>query len=76
MELRGGERRSLRVERIRGGPQLPLADAELESKLRDCIDFSGLKIDVDGFLSAVWDWRDLPIRTILEIARPPSRPAR
>lgn len=65
VELRSGERRSCRVEALRGGAQLPLTEAELEAKLRDCVAFAGLEMNVDGFLSEVWDWRDRPIREIL-----------
>ncbi len=66
VELRGGERRSIRVVDLRGSAEFPLTDAEVEAKFRDCVAFSRLEIDVDGFLSSVWSWRDRPIRSILE----------
>jgi 2-methylcitrate dehydratase PrpD len=68
--LKGGEKRSLLVEKLRGSGQLPLTDAELEAKLRDCVAFSGLQMDVDGLLSAVGDWRDRPIREIMGTIHP------
>ena len=64
--LRSGEQRSIRTVDLRGSLRLPLTDAELEAKFRDCVEFSGLRLDVDGFLAAVWKWRDRPIRSILE----------
>lgn len=66
VELRNGEKRSIRVETLRGSYLQPLTDAEVEAKFRDCVGFSGLSMDVDGFLAAVWDWRDRPVRSILE----------
>ncbi len=67
VELRNGEKRSIRVETLRGSYLQPLTDAEVEAKFRDCVGFSGLSMDVDGFLAAVWDWRDRPVRLILEL---------
>jgi 2-methylcitrate dehydratase PrpD len=66
VELRNGEKRSIRVETLRGSYLQPLTDAEVEAKFRDCVSFSGMSMDVDGFLAAVWDWRDRPVRSILE----------
>jgi 2-methylcitrate dehydratase PrpD len=66
VELRDEKPRTIRVENLRGGELLPLTDGELEEKLRDCARFSQLEMDVEGFLSAVWDWRDRPIRNILQ----------
>ena len=66
VKLRSGEERSIRTVDLRGSLKLPLTDAELEAKFRDCVDFSGLKLDVDGFLAAVWKWHDRPIQSILE----------
>jgi 2-methylcitrate dehydratase PrpD len=62
--LKGGETRSILVEKLRGSGQLPLTDGEMEAKLRDCVAFSGLKMDVDGFLSKARSWHN---RTIGEI---------
>lgn len=67
VEMADGERRTRRVEELRGSPRLPLTDAELEAKLRDCVSFARLEMYVDAFLTAVWSWRDRPIRSILEL---------
>lgn len=68
VELRSGESRSIQVEGLRGSAQLPLTDAELEEKLRDCVAFSGTVMDVDGFLRAAWSWDERAIGTVLRSA--------
>jgi 2-methylcitrate dehydratase PrpD len=65
VQVIGGQRFAVRVEHLRGARELPLEDCELEEKLRDCISFSGLTIDVDRFLAMVWDWRDRPVGEIV-----------
>ncbi len=42
-----------------------MTDGELETKLRDCVAYSGVAMDVDAFQGAVWDWRYRPVREIL-----------
>lgn len=68
VELDDGEQRSIHVEDLRG-TQIPLTDAEVEGKLRDCVAFSHLEIDLDAFASAVLDWRNHPIRQILAVVQ-------
>ncbi len=65
VELRNGERRSLRVDELRGSAKLPLSDAELKAKLRDCVAFGRFEMEVDRFLDAVWSWGDRSIREVL-----------
>ncbi len=65
VELRSGERRSARVMCLEGSSQVPLEDADFETKFRDCVASSRSDVDVQGFLEAVWNWRDQPIRSIL-----------
>ncbi len=65
VELRNGETRSIRVEALRGSAQLPLSEGELAQKLHDCATYSHFEMDIDGFLSAAWNWADRPIRSIL-----------
>lgn len=64
VSLKNGETRSIRVEALRGSAQLPLTEAELEGKLRDCVAFSGFEMNVDGFLADAWNWGDRPIQSL------------
>lgn len=66
VDLQNGERRSLWVKSLEGSAQMPLSEAELEAKLRDCVSFSRAEMDVNGFLSSAWSWEDRPIRSLLE----------
>ncbi len=66
VELKNGERRTSRVEGLRGA-QIPVTETEIEKKFRDCVAFSHLEMDVAPFLSAVWDWRQRPIREIMAL---------
>lgn len=67
--LEGGRRHVVRVDKLRGAADLPLSDAEIETKVRSCISFARDGVELDGFLSAVWGWRDRPIARVVEAMR-------
>ena len=54
MHLRGGKTLSERVESARGSSARPLADADLEQKLCDLVEYSGSKSDPALIGKAVW----------------------
>jgi 2-methylcitrate dehydratase PrpD len=65
IELSGGRRLARKLDRLPGSPEQPLSDADVEQKFRSCAAFSGLEFDTDGFLAAMADWADRPIRSVL-----------
>jgi 2-methylcitrate dehydratase PrpD len=54
VRLRGGETLAQRVETARGSSARPLADEDLERKLRDLAEFSGARCDVSRLIEAIW----------------------
>jgi 2-methylcitrate dehydratase PrpD len=48
-----GETYRERVDVPRGDARLPLSDAELDEKFRDCVEYSGSGWDADGILNAL-----------------------
>ncbi|MCO5090227.1 MAG: MmgE/PrpD family protein [Bosea sp.] len=72
--LNVGTRLRKQRDRLPGSPQQPLSEAEMHRKFRDCVAYSGLDVDTDGFLAKMADWGDRPISSILGTISPaPAR---
>jgi 2-methylcitrate dehydratase PrpD len=58
VRLRGGGTIAERVESARGNSSRPLADADLEEKLRDLARYAGAICDPSALIDAVWSLED------------------
>ncbi len=70
LHLRDGRTLHRRTEALRGGPTLPLSDAELTAKLADCIAYSGIAVDAEKLAAAVLDPADRKLSDILALLVP------
>lgn len=72
---RDGRRLHRRVEALRGGPTMPLSDAELAAKLADCLAHAGLTADAGGIAAAILSPEDRPVASVLDLLTPGPRAA-
>lgn len=63
--LRSGGTISQRVLEPRGTPRVPLTDAELETKLRDCAAYGAPGVAIAPLLDALWDLETIPDSAVL-----------
>jgi 2-methylcitrate dehydratase PrpD len=75
LRLKDGRTLHRRVEALRGGPTLPLPDAELAAKLADCAAHAGLSADAQAIAAAILDPADRPVAAVLDLLTPAPRAA-
>jgi 2-methylcitrate dehydratase PrpD len=73
--LKDGRTLRRRVEALRGGPSLPLTDAQLAAKLADCIAHAGLGADAPAVAAMILDPADRPVAAVLDLLAAPARAA-
>ncbi|MBX6742040.1 MAG: MmgE/PrpD family protein [Acetobacteraceae bacterium] len=70
LHLRDGRTLRRRTEALRGGPSLPLSDAELTAKLADCLAHAGIAADAEAPAAAILDPADRKLSGILALLAP------
>lgn len=71
LHLADGRTLSRRVDALRGGAELPLTDAQLCDKVRDCFSYAGYAPAADDVIETVFSWADQPVATIIANLRRP-----
>ncbi len=72
LNLLDGRALHKRVDQLRGGVELPLTDAQLCDKVRDCFAFAGKPDAAEPIIEAVFGWVDRPVSSVLNAIRHPS----
>ncbi|MBY0330886.1 MAG: MmgE/PrpD family protein [Acetobacteraceae bacterium] len=75
VRLKDGRTLRRRVEALRGGPDMPLTDAQLAEKLADCVAHAGLRADAGAIAALVLDPADRPVAAVLDLLDVPARAA-
>lgn len=70
VRLKDGRVLERRVEALRGGPTLPLSDAELGAKLADCLAHAGHPADAGRLAAAILDPADRKVADLLALLAP------
>lgn len=65
VHLKDGEKIVRRIEKLRGSAQLPLTDAELVEKARDCIDYARLPHDAEEVARAAFTLAGARVRHVV-----------
>ncbi len=60
VDLRDGTSVRERCDIPRGDARIPLGDADVEAKFRDCLSFAGSEWDTDRLLARLWNLRSAP----------------
>lgn len=75
LRMKDGRTLQRRVEALRGGPTMPLSDAELAAKLADCVAHAGLAADAPAIAAAILHPADRPVASVLDLLTPGPRAA-
>ncbi len=75
VRTRDGRTLHRRVEALRGGPTMPLSDAELATKFADCAAHAGVAADAQAIAAAILDPADRPVAAVLDLLTPGPRAA-
>ncbi|MFC7540666.1 hypothetical protein ACFQU2_15975 [Siccirubricoccus deserti] len=70
VRLKDGRSLHRRVEALRGGPSLPLTDAELAAKLGDCLAHAGSTAAAGMIAAAILDPADRPVAEVIRLLAP------
>jgi 2-methylcitrate dehydratase PrpD len=70
LALKDGRQLQRRVDALRGGPELPLSDAELTAKLAGCLAHAGLSADAQRVAATILAPGDRPIAALLDQLAP------
>ena len=70
LALKDGRTLHRRVDALRGGPELPLSDAELTAKLAGCLAHAGSAADAAGVARAILAPGDRPVAGLLAMLAP------
>ena len=73
LRMKNGSTLHRRVEELRGGPTMPLTDAELVTKFADCVAHAGLGTDAATVAAAILDPADRPVAAVLDLLTPGPR---
>ncbi len=70
-----GRRLAQRIDTLRGAPENPLSDDELQRKAADCLAFGDCGLDTATLVRAAFQLGELPMRTVLDrMLAPPRNP--
>ena len=70
LSLKDGRSLHRRVDALRGGPELPLSDAELTTKLAGCLRHAGSAADAQAVSQAILAPGDRPVGALLALLSP------
>ena len=64
--LTSGHRLLRRIDALRGSPDNPLSDDELQQKVADCLAWGGCDINPATFVASAFQLGELPVRTVID----------